>query len=624
MESEGWADTYEMLTDLEEAPLDINSASREELEQLPFLSGQQVEDIQEYIYRYGGMKTTGELAMIPSIDYTTRCLLGYFVVCGEKKVSRKPDWSKVLARGRHEVLATGNIPFYKRRGDDEAYLGYPYRHSLRYRFQYRNQLKAGLIGAQDAGEPFFANRNGMGYDFYSFYAEAHHLGALKTLVVGRYRAAFGMGLVMGNSFSTGKLSALWNLGSQAYGLKAHTSRSAARYLQGAAATVEVAKGLELSAYASWRKMDATLRGDTAIATIRTDGYHRTQTEMDRKNNSSQTVLGAHVGYRWGGFRVGATAAYTAYNRPLRPDTAQRYRLYYPAGKQFWNAGIDYGYTGHLLTVHGETATGGCGALATVNMVSLTPSSDLTLTALYRFYGKKYHAQHAQALSEGSRVQNESGAYLGVQWQPIRHLRLTAYTDYAWFPAATYQAQVSSHAWDNLLQAQYDRGDFSLSARYRLKLREQDNAAGDALITRTTHRARLGGGYSHGGWRLSVNADWAFSQADEKSLGWMVSAHAGFSHRWLRLSASMGYFDSDDSHSSLYGYEQGVLYAYAYRSYSGEGVYGSLTAQAAVGRLTVVAHLSCTDYLDRGVISTGWQQINRSSKTDLELQLRWRF
>ena len=42
------------------------------------------------------------------------------------------------------------------------------------------------------------------------------------------------------------------------------------------------------------------------------------------------------------------------------------------------------------------------------------------------------------------------------------------------------------------------------------------------------------------------------------------------------------------------------------------------------RVTLLAHLATTDYLDRDHISTGYQRIDRSSKTDLNLQLRWRF
>ncbi len=625
MESAEWAETYEMLCDLEESPMDINTATREDLLRLPFLSERQVEDIHVYLYRYGSMKTLAELAMIESIDYTTRCLLTYFVCCRDKEAPSPWAWDKVLRYGRHSILATGNVPFYKTRGDDNGYLGYPYRHSLRYRFQYGDHLKVGLLGAQDAGEPFFADRNGMGYDYYSFYAEAHGIGRVQSLVAGRYRAAFGMGLVMGGATGVGKLSALTALGSRSEGLRAHTSRNESRYLQGAGATVNLAKGLGLSAFASYRKVDATLRGDTAIATIVDAGYHRTPTEMDKKHNSSQTAAGANISYRRHGWHVGATAVYTGYDKALAPDTSQSYRRYYPTGQRFWNASADYGHTGPLVSFHGEVATSGEGALAMLHSVSLTPSSDLSLMALYRFYGKRYHSPHAVSFSEGGRVQGESGFYVGAQWRPMRRLSLTAYSDYAYFPGATYQAQVSSRAWDNMLQAQWTSGPLSLTARYRLKWREEDNSAHTALTTRLTHRARLTASLGLGPWRMATSADFAHSHLEQGSTGWMLSVDGGYTHQWLRLAATAGYFRTDDADSRIYGYEQGVLYAFAYRSYTGEGLRYALSARADLGRqFTLIAYLSTTDYLDRDHISTGLQRIDHSSKTDLELQLRWRF
>jgi hypothetical protein len=48
-------------------------------------------------------------------------------------------------------------------------------------------------------------------------------------------------------------------------------------------------------------------------------------------------------------------------------------------------------------------------------------------------------------------------------------------------------------------------------------------------------------------------------------------------------------------------------------------------RAALGaRLSAAAKVSVTDYFDRDVIGSGLQQINRSSMTDLLLQLRWQF
>ena len=35
----------------------------------------------------------------------------------------------------------------------KAILGYPYTHSFRYSFRYSDYVQAGLVGAQDAGEP---------------------------------------------------------------------------------------------------------------------------------------------------------------------------------------------------------------------------------------------------------------------------------------------------------------------------------------------------------------------------------------------------------------------------------------------------------------------------------------
>ena len=58
-EQTGWEEMFDVLCQLEEHPLNINSASREQLEQIPFLNAQQVEDIQAYIYQYGAMKSLG-------------------------------------------------------------------------------------------------------------------------------------------------------------------------------------------------------------------------------------------------------------------------------------------------------------------------------------------------------------------------------------------------------------------------------------------------------------------------------------------------------------------------------------------------------------------------------------
>lgn len=217
--------TYDQLYALEANPLNINAATREELEALPFLTDRNVEDILGYIGQHGAIKTLSELVLIHSIDYNQRQLLTAFTYAGDEKKPLFPTLKNILEYGKSDILATAKIPFYKRKGDINGYLGYQYKHNVRYDFTYGDYLRFGFLGAQDAGEPFFSGKNSLGYDFYSFYLVLKKLGFIKTLAIGRYRVKFGLGLVVNNNYSFGKLSALTSLPSTAGNIRAHASLS---------------------------------------------------------------------------------------------------------------------------------------------------------------------------------------------------------------------------------------------------------------------------------------------------------------------------------------------------------------------------------------------------------------
>ena len=95
IEAESWEQTYDLLSDLLENPLNLNTATPDDLRQLPFLSEEQIEEISEYIYRYGALLSEGELAMIPSIDETTRQRLLKFTYFGDSE-EKKRSFSELL------------------------------------------------------------------------------------------------------------------------------------------------------------------------------------------------------------------------------------------------------------------------------------------------------------------------------------------------------------------------------------------------------------------------------------------------------------------------------------------------------------------------------------------------
>ena len=626
VESERLEDTYEQLNELYESKIDINKATYEDLQQLPFLTEEQIDELAEYIYRYAPLHSVGDLAMIESLDAARRNLLMQFIYFGnDGEQTRFPTLQNILKYGKHELTATAQLPLYEREGDKNGYLGYKYKHWLRYSFKLGDFVRAGLVGSQDSGEPFFASQNKWGYDYYSFYLLVRKLGRIKSLAVGRYKLKFGMGLILNNNLSFGKIASLQTPNDNST-IRAHSSRSESSYLQGAAAQINLVGDLDLTAFASCRKIDATLSDDgSTIRTLLTTGYHRTTSELNRKHNATETLLGTNLNYRIGAFHVGATAFYTSFSKPLEPNKQQAYRRFYPTGKDFWNTSIDYGFSHHRFTIHGETATGKSGGLATINRLTFEATSSLTLIAIQRFYAYRFNSLFSESLSEGGKVQNESGIYVGATWTPSPYFTATAYTDYAYFPWPRYQVSEASHATDNFISTTVRQGSFTWTTRYRLRIRQQDNADHSALINKTEHRARTSVGYENGGLKTSLQADVAYSKTSEGSFGWMLSPYISYGFPKVALSVWTSYFHTDDYQSRIYTYERGPLYSFTFPMLYGHGIrYGFLAKAAVAKQLTLTAKVATTNYFDRQTIATGYQQIQASSMTDVSLQLRWKF
>ena len=317
VESSQWEDVYDQLCELSQHPFDLNTATRSQLEDLPFLSAQQIEELQEYLYRYGPMKSKGELLMIRSLDEPRRELLSSVCYVGESSHPSFPSLHTITRYGHHELMATARVPL---QGQKDDYLGSPLRHWLRYQFSYGDYLKLGILGANDAGEPFFAHRNRWGYDHYALYCQLRNLGCLESLCLGHYRVSMGMGLVMNSQSGFGKVAMLQSLGRSQTTLMAHASRTD-NYLQGAAATVRLSKQLSLTGFFSYRAMDATLNRDGTAATILGSAYHRTQGEMDKKHNLDVLKTGGSLLYTSHGVQLGLNTCYTHLSRRLRPNTA---------------------------------------------------------------------------------------------------------------------------------------------------------------------------------------------------------------------------------------------------------------------------------------------------------------
>jgi hypothetical protein len=117
----------------------------------------------------------------------------------------------------------------------------------------------------------------------------------------------------------------------------------------------------------------------------------------------------------------------------------------------------------------------------------------------------------------------------------------------------------------------------------------------------------------------LQADGYQSNGDK---GLMVSGSMSLTHKWLRLNGGVGYFHTDNYDSRLYLYEQGPLYTYSMTQFYGEGIRYWLMVRANIRKkLMFTLKGGVTNYFDRNTIGSGYQQVDKSSLTDIDVQVR---
>ena len=144
--STDWEDELEELSHRLTQKLNLNTATRQQLEMFPFLSDIQVENLLAYVYVHGDMQTLYELQLVEEMDKATiERLLPFVCVAPSREEEKFPSLRRILKYGKHEATARFDVPFYTRKGYEKNYLGPSLYHSLRYSFRYGDRLQVGTF-----------------------------------------------------------------------------------------------------------------------------------------------------------------------------------------------------------------------------------------------------------------------------------------------------------------------------------------------------------------------------------------------------------------------------------------------------------------------------------------------
>lgn len=629
-----WENELEELSNRLQEPVNLNSATREQLEQFPFLSDIQIEHLLAYIYIHGQMETIYELQLVEELDRQTIQYLLPFVCI--KAINNEPAfrWKTMLKDagryGKNEVLTRLDIPFYKRKGYEHTYLGPSVYNSVKYTFRYRDQLYAGGVAEKDAGEPFAALHNSYGYDYYSFYLLLQNCGRLKSLAVGNYRLSFGQGLVMSTDYLMGKTIYASSFNNRSTGIKKHSSTDEYNYFRGVATTVALTKRLSVSAFYSHRNMDGVVT-DGEITSVYKTGLHRSRKEADKKNLLTSQLTGGNVSYQQNHIRLGITGVYYVFNRPYEPELTG-YSKYNIHGNHFYNLGIDYAYRWRRFSFQGETAIGKQG-WASLNRLQYSPVQDIQFMLIHRFYSYDYWAMYAHSFGEGSTVQNEQGYYVGLETTPFSRWRFFVSFDLFSFPWKKYRINKPSRGTDGLIQATFTpRTNLSMYLKYRYKQKERDLTGSKGTLTLPIfhHQLRYRLNYSLNdvfSSRTTLDYNHFHSQDRAATKGYQVTQMISSQLPWTRLFADVqgSYFCTDDYDSRVYVSEKGLLYTFYTPSFQGRGFRCAVRLRYELNKYWLfITKFGETIYLNRNEIGSGNDLIYGNKKADIQMQLRIKF
>ena len=630
-------------------PLNINSATEIELAELRLLSDQQILSLIQYRKIYGELKSIYELQAVYFFDIETIIKILPYVTVSPLTYNYNLNLKNMLTRGRSQYFLRYSQVLEEQKGytpSDSAssarrYPGSRYRLYSRYKYTYRDMLSFGVTAEKDPGEEFFQGTQKQGFDFYSAHILLKNYGIFKAIALGDYEVNLGQGLVVWSGFGFGKSPEVMNVRKSGYPIKQYTSVQETNFFRGIAANVRV-RDIQITVFGSGKAIDANISAlDTLENTVRevtslqATGFHRTPSEIADKNAITQTVFGGNITYDHRLFNVGITAMHTNLSAALERNFAP-YNTFEFRGTALTNIGLHYSALFKDVMLFGETAANAGGGAATLNGFLYNLDSKTSVSIVHRYFSRHYHTLFGNAFSEGGKVNNENGIFIGISSTLSQKWKAEFYADFYKFPWLKYQVDAPSRGSEYFAQFTYLPSrytQFYLRGKYEIKSRNAVGNTSNLDFVTPNHKSGLRLHLSHRPYNnivLQSRAEFSFFKEDgkgEMEEGFLLYQDLTYSFRKvpLRISGRFAIFETDSYNTRIYTYESDVLYAFSVPALYDKGSRYYLLVNYELNRnLELWLRFSQTHYPDRKVIGTDLDQINGNTRSEVKAQVRVKF
>lgn len=617
-------DIESFFIDLEELyrnPININSATSNDLERLLILSPFQIASLLDYRNKMREVVSVHELRYIYGFTDKTVELIAPFIRFEKANGPREGFSAKsALKYSKHELLL---MTAY--RNSTTKYPGSGIQQYVRYTGNFSRQVKVGILGDKDAGEVFGNGANKTGYDFYSAYVDVRPNAVVNQVVLGDYRVRLGQGLLIWNGYGTRKSVELPAMQNRRQGISGNSSRNEYNFLRGAAIQIQK-KGVSVRSWASTKHLDGrfdSIGGQSVLKNINTSGYHRTTSEISSKNSLHEFNSGASIGYQ--SLHVGTNVnwVYSEYSDAFMPEN-KIYKSNDFAGQSSNGYSVDYRFLFQKVQLYGEMAYSN---LKTAGLWGLNfmPKPQIITSVIYRDYEPGYFSPYSQALVESGSVGNEKGLFGGINWVSDWNLTFKAYYDFFTLPWFSFNANNASKGNDYQAVLVYSPSRSAIfTLRYKNKAKDRNytsNRATKEILPFNRESLRLHAHYKTSE-RFSFNSRVEFSRSNYASNRDRFNGFLLFQDMNYRIGKSsrliLRYtrYIIEDYDARIYAYENDVLYAFSIPAYLGNGqkVY-ALYKQTVGKRLTLwLRYAFSGDLIDES--TTG--------KHEIKSQLRFKF
>ena len=639
---------YDDLIDLYYHPLDLNYSEVEEFEKLHILNEFQIYSINKYRKANGLFLSVYELTYVYGFSVELVKKILPFIIVSDQKTDTDLFSKGLFPKGKQEIMIRAQQIIEKQNGyiiEDSAktennyYLGTPNKLYTKYRYNYNNNIFAGITAEKDQGEEFFTGSNQTGFDFYSGYYQIKNYKWLNDFIVGDYHNNIGQGLVIWPGYSTGKSSYILNTAKANQGIQRKSSINENQYLRGVAGSIQN-NNIIYTIYFSSKKIDANItlidsltQNPIQFSSFQNSGLHNTNNYISDEKSVNEIIYGTSCQWKNEILKIGGNFTSVNYSAEFEPQP-EPYNNFKKLDLQNYYTSIFYNLYFKNSHFFGEYAYQINHGISFLNGASLKVAPRFELSLLQRYYDKKFYSPYSNAFGESSVNNDESGIFIGCNIYLFRNWKLTAYYDLFKFSWLKYQVNSPSSGNDYLVQLNYTLSDdIDMYIRYKEKNKTQEisNETDNSLlfepVYRKTFRYQINYKISEILY-LKNRIEISKYQIDDKiDKGFLFYQDIIFKPSKPKISAYFRYsiFDTDTYDSRIYAYENDVLYAFSIPAYYYKGIkYYFMLKYKFAYKLDTWIRFSQTIFSDRDIIGSGITQIDGNTKSEIKVQLRYKF